>query len=143
MRSFTDIAILELDPPERQEEAHPLTHLIGQRLHAVSFIADYTELRWASDYLRIYARACIREATGQTCDGTHGYQDRLTTLAGHELANVDEFLDRGLVLTFALQTELVIPLDDEGADGPKAAEYSSTDEWSSGAIWYAGQPPFE
>jgi len=142
-RSFTDVGLRELDPPERQEESHPLTHLIGERLHAVSFIADYAELRWANDYLHIYAQACIRDATGQVGDGTPSYQDRLAALAGHELANVDEFLDRSLVLTFAPETELAIPLDDEGNDGPEAAEYASTDEWSRGAIWYAGQPPFE
>jgi hypothetical protein len=141
-RSFTDVAIRELDPPERQEESHPLTHLIGQRLHAVSFIADYAELRWADDYLHIYAHACIQDATGQIGDGTPGYQDRLAALAGHELADVDEFIDRGLVLTFTPEIELVIPLDDE-RNGPEAAEYTSTDEWSRGAIWYAGQPPFE
>jgi hypothetical protein len=141
-RSFTDIALRQLDPPERQEDAHPLTHLIGQRLDAVSFIADYAELRWADDYLRIEAHSGIRDATGQITDGTPGYQDRLAALAGCELASVDEFLDRGLVLTFAPETELVIPLGDEGNDGPEAAEYSSTDEWSRGAIWYAGQPPF-
>lgn len=142
-RSFTDVAVRELDPPERQEASHPLTHLIGQRLHAVSFIADYAELRWASDYLHIYAKACIRAATGQIGDGTPGYQHRLAALAGHELVSVNEFLDRGLVLTFAPETELVIPLDSEGTDGPEAAEYTSTDEWSRGATWYAGQPPFE
>jgi hypothetical protein len=142
-RSFTDVAIRELDPPERQEESHLLAHLTGQRLDAVSFIADYTEIRWANDYLRIYAHACIQDATGQIGDGKPGYQDHLAALAGHELANVDEFLDQGLVLTFAPQTELVIPLDSERTDGPEAAEYSSTDEWSRGAVWYAGQPPFE
>jgi hypothetical protein len=142
-RSFTDTGLRQLDPPERREETHPLTRLIGQRLHAVSFIAGCAELRWADDYLRIEARARIRDDAGQIADGSAGYQDRVTALAGCELANADEFLDRGLVLTFAPQTELVIPLGDEGNDGPEAAEYSSTDEWSRGAIWYAGRPPFE
>jgi hypothetical protein len=142
-RSFTDVVLGKLDPPERQEEAHPLTHLIGQRLQAVSFMTHYAELRWADDYLRIEAHARIRDATGQITDGTPDYQDRLAALAGCELANVDEFLDQGLVLTFATKTELVIPLGDEGNDGLEAAEYSSTDEWSRGAIWYTGQPPFE
>ena len=67
-------------------------------------------------------------------------QDRLAAVTGHELANVDVFLDQGLVLTFGPETKLVIPLDSEGTDGPEAAEYSSTDEWTS---WYTGQPPFE
>jgi hypothetical protein len=142
-QSFTDVVLRQLDSPESQEETHPLTHLIGQRLHGVSFIADYAELRWADDYLRIEAHARIRDATGQIADGAAGYQDRVTALAGCELANVDEFLNRGLVLTFAPKTELVIPLGYEGNDGPEAAEFSSTDEWSRGAIWYAGQPPFE
>jgi len=142
-RSFTDVTIHELDPPELQEESHALTHLVGQRLDAVSFIADYAELRWADDYLRIYARACIQDAIGQICGDKPGYLDRLAALAGHELANVDEFLDRGLVLTFAPETQLVIPLGAEGTDGPEAAEYSSADEWTRGATWYAGQQPFE
>jgi hypothetical protein len=137
-RSFTDVAIRELDPPERQEESHPLAHLIGQRLDVVSFIADYAEFRWADDYLYIYAHACIQDAAGQIGDGQPGYQDRLAALAGHELTNVDEFLDRGLVLTFAPRTELVIPLDGESTDVFEAAEYSSR-----GVIWYAGQPPFD
>jgi hypothetical protein len=141
-RSFTDVALRQLDPPERQVETHPLTHLIGQRLDAVSFVADYAELRWADDYLRIEAHARIRDATGKITDGTPDYQARVTALTGCELADVDEFLDRGLVLTFAPMTELVIPLGDEGNDGPEAAEYSSKDEWSRGAIWYVGQPPF-
>jgi hypothetical protein len=141
-RSFTDVAIHELDPPERQQEPHSLTHLIGERLVAVTFeaVADCTELRWANGHLRIYAQACLQDATGQISYDTPGYQDRLAAVTGHELANVDEFLDQGLVLTFGPETKLVIPLDSEGTDGPEAAEYSSTDEWTS---WYTGQPPFE
>lgn len=142
-RSFTDVVLRQLDPPERQEETHPLTHLIGQQLRAVSFIADYAELRWAGDYLRIEARTRIRDATGQIADGAAGYQERVAALAGRELTNVDEFLDQGLVLTFAPMTELVIPLGDEGNDGPEAAEYSAADEWSRGTTWYSAQPPFD
>ena len=141
-QSFTDLTIHELDPPKRRKETHPLASLIGRHLDAVSS-RGYDELRWANDdCMFVYAQARIQDAAGQIGHSEPGYRDRLGALAGHKLVNVDELLDRGLVLTFTHDIELVIPLDSDSTDGPEAAEYTSA-EWSRGAIWFAGQPPFE
>ena len=48
---------------------------------------------------------------------------------------MDEFLDQCLVLTFTHNIRLIILLDIDSNDGPKAAEYFSTDGWSRGATW--------
>jgi hypothetical protein len=137
-RSFSDLTLRDLDPPLRENVAHPLAHLVGQPLDAVVFEDDYFQLLWSDDGLdglNVCARACVKNATGCTGHGAAGYPDRLSGLAGLELAGVDELLDRGLVLTFTGGTELVIPLSGDPALRA-AAEYY-------GAIWYAGEPPFE
>lgn len=137
-RSFSDLTIRDLDPPQRDTIAHPLAGLIGQRLDSVDPVADYAQLRWGKKYLNVYARAYIEGAEGRTEHRAPDYPDRLCALAGQEFTGVDEFLDRGLVLTFANNTELVVPLASDGADdGYEAAEYSG------GAVWGAGDPPFD
>ena len=136
-RSFSDLTLRDLDPPLRKDIAHPLVHLVGQPLGAVEFEDDYFQLLWGNDGLdglSVCAPACVKDATGCTGHSAPGYLDRLSELAGLELAGVDELLDRGLVLTFAVGTELVVPLSGDPALRV-AAEYY-------GVTWYAGEPPF-
>jgi hypothetical protein len=137
-QSFSDLTAAGLEPPQRHPVAHPLAGLVGQRLDSVDLVADYAQLRWGEKRLNVYAAALIQSLEGHTRHCAPEYADRLHALAGQELVKVDELLDRGLVLTFANSTELVIPLSNDGTDvGPEAAEYSG------GAIWDAGEPPFD
>lgn len=135
-RSFSDLTLHDQDPPLRTDVAHPLAHLISQPIDAVVFEDDYFQLLWDNDDpdgLSVCARACVKDATGCTGHSAPGYLDRLSELAGLELAGVDELLDRGLILTFTGGTELVVPLS---GDPAWAAEYY-------GINWYAGKPPFD
>jgi hypothetical protein len=134
-RSFSDLTLRDLNPPQRGTVARPLAELVGQHLVAVVFVADYFELDWGNGGLDIYARARVKDATGWTEHSAPEYPDRLSELAGLELAGVDELLDRGLVLTFTSGTELVVPLSSDPAL-QEAAEC-----WN--ATWYAGEPPFD
>ncbi len=143
-RSFSDLTLRDLDPPQRTDIAHPLAHLIGQSPDAVVFEDNYFQLVWPDDWwddgtpadgLYVWARACVKDATGCTGHSAPEYHDRLRELAYLELAGVDELLDRGLVLTFTGGTELVIPLSRDPAVRV-AAEYY-------GVTWYAGEPPFD
>ena len=137
-RSFSDLTLRDLRRPRRTDIAHPLAHLIGQTLDAVVFEDGYFQLFWDNDSLDglyVCARACVKDATGCTGHSVPEYPDRLSGLAGLELAGVDELLDRGLVLTFTGGTELVVPLSGDPALRV-AAEYY-------GATWYAGEPPFD
>jgi hypothetical protein len=145
-QSFSDLALRDLDPPQRGTVAHPLAGLVGQRLERVKFdlFIPTHQLRWGHGFLNIEVRACIKDATGCIEHTAPEYPDRIRELAGLELAGVDELLDRGLVLAFTSGTELVVPLGPdpticcEAAEG--AAEGSSG---RNGAIWYAGEPPFD
>ena len=134
-RSFSDLTLRDLDPPLRDDVAHPLAELVGQPLVEVVFVADYFQLLWGDDSLDVWARACVKDATGSTEHSAPEYPDRLSELAGLELAGVDELLDRGLVPTFTGGTELVIPLSGD-LTLRVAAEYDGT-------TWYAGEPPFD
>ena len=134
-RSFSDLTLRDLDPPRRKDIAHPLAHLVGQPLDAVIFEDDYFRLLWGDDSLDVWARACVKDAIGCTGHSAPEYPDRLSELAGLELAGVDELLDRGLVLTFTSGTELDVPLSSDSAMRV-AADYC-------GVTWYAGEPPFD
>jgi hypothetical protein len=137
-RSFSDLTLRDLDPPLRTDIAHPLAYLVGQTLDAVVFEDGYFQLFWGDDSLEgldVFARACVKDATGGTDHSAPQYHDRLSALAGLELAGVDELLDRGLVLTFTDGTELVVPLSGDPALRVAAAY--------CGATWYAGKPPFD
>ena len=134
-RSFSDLTLRHLAFPRRRTVAHPLAHLVGQTLDGVAFEEDYFQLLWGDDSLDVCARACVKDATGCTGHSVPEYPDRLSGLAGLELAGVDELLDRGLVLTFTGGTELVIPLSGD-LTLRVAAEYDGT-------TWYAGEPPFD
>ena len=98
-------------------------------------MADYFQLLGGNRGLNVYARACVKDATGSTEHSAPEYPDRLSELAGLELAGVDELLDRGLVLTFTSGTELDVPLSSDSAMRV-AADYC-------GVTWYAGEPPFD
>jgi hypothetical protein len=65
-RSFSDLTLRDLNPPQRGTVAHPLAELVGQYLVAVVFVADYFELDWGNRSLDIYARARVKDATGWT-----------------------------------------------------------------------------
>jgi hypothetical protein len=137
-RSFSDLALRDLEPPQRKDMAHPLAHLVGQSLGAVAFEDDYFQLIWSDDRpdgLYVCARACVVDAAGWTEHSAPECHDRLSELIGLELAGVDELLDRGLVLTFTSGTELVVRLSGDPAVRV-AAEYY-------GVNWYAGDPPFD
>ena len=134
-RSFSDLTLRDLDPPLRDDVAHPLAELVGQPLVEVVFVADYFQLLWGNRSLNVYARACVKDATGWTEHSVPEYPDRLSELAGLELAGVDELLDRGLVLTFTSGAELAVSLSSDPALH-EAAEYGH-------ATWYAGEPPFD
>jgi hypothetical protein len=98
-------------------------------------VADYFQLLGGNRGLNVYARACVKDATGSTEHSAPEYPDRLSELAGLELAGVDELLDRGLVLTFTSGTELAVTLSSDPTLR-EAAEYGH-------ATWYAGEPPFD
>ena len=134
-QSFSDLTLRDLDPPLRDDVAHPLAELVGQPLVEVVFVADYFQLLWGNRSLNVYARACVKDATGWTEHSVPEYPDRLSELAGLELAGVDELLDRGLVLTFTSGAELAVSLSSDPALH-EAAEYGH-------ATWYAGEPPFD
>ncbi len=106
-QSFSDLTVHALDSPQRETVAHPLASLIGQRLDTVELLSGYAQLCWGSNRLNVYARAHVKDTGGRTEHSTPEYPHRLCWLAGQKLAGVDELLDRGLVLTFADNTELV------------------------------------
>ena len=114
-----------------------LAGLVGQRLDSVGLVAGYATLCRGENHLNVHAAALNQSVEGHARPCPPGYADRLRALAGQELVNVDELLDRGPVLTFANSTRARHSLGNDGTDGNEAADPCG------GAIWDAGVPPFD
>jgi len=141
-RSFTNLRLDPINPPELWSEAQSLSVVVGQPLDSVEFVEDYFELLWHDDYLRVCSSAAICDGGNRWEEGARDFRQRLQDLAGRPLIAVDEILGRGLVLTFEGPVELEINLSDSPPGVIEAAQHSSKDQWTRGALWYVGQEPF-
>lgn len=123
-RSFTDLVLDTLEPPEDIDRRHPLANLIGEELAFITFIRDYLQLGLDSSPINLYVWPCIhiRDLVFKRPDV--GYADALIGLINTRLADVDELLDQGLVLDFDDGTRLAVPLDGTGLKGAEVAEYT-------------------
>jgi hypothetical protein len=134
-RSFSDLTLRDLNPALRGTVAHPLAELVGRHLVAVVFVADYFQLDWGNRGLDICARARVKDATGWTEHSALEYPDRLSGLAGLELAGVDDLLDAAS----SLPSRAALSWSSPSAATPELQEAAEC--WN--ATWDAGEPPFD
>jgi hypothetical protein len=141
-KSFSELRLDSIDPPETWIEEQPLTALLGRPLLVVELVPDGLELAWGDDKLSVSSRVALVDATGRVDDYSDEFAGRVLGLRGRRLLEVDEILDRGLVLTFEGPIDLEISLSEGAIGAVDAAEFSNSGDWNRGALWRVGQAPF-
>ena len=141
-RSFTNLSLDPINPPEVWSEAQSLSVVVGQSLDSVEFVEDYFQLMWHDDYLTVTSSAAVCAGVNRWEESALDFRQSLQGLAGRPLIGVDEILGRGLVLTFEGPVELEISLSEAPPGVVEAAEHSSKDQNRRGAGWSVGEEPF-
>lgn len=120
--SFTELALVDVDPPETVDVPHWLDAICGGTLDSVTFVADYVQLHWSAGTMNAYRMPHV-EALGEApvAPDDPRHAGTLVQLLGERVRGVDEILDVGLVITLD-RARLVIPLH---SDGDEIAEFNS------------------
>lgn len=144
--SLSRVELEPVSPLVAVEIDHVLSAAVGQRLAILDFVWDYLQLRFEDGEgpspLNLYVMPRVRTDSAVFRNGDAGYADRLVALIGTPLVAVDEVLDLGLVLAFANDVRLTVPLDGTDATGPEVAECTASESRGS-MVWRPGDEPIE
>lgn len=143
--SFSDLTLIDI--PESKQEARlvesPLTAIVGEYLSSITFVMDYLQIGFSDYRFNMYSWPVVFMGNQTFSRANNGYKDAICSLIGETLAEIEEYLDKGLTLGFKNASSIVLPLR-VGKDfpSPEVAEFHGPNNKFL-ITWQAGEEPFD
>lgn len=138
-KNFSDVLLfdsgLDVKPTER---VYFLEMIVGEPLVSITFVMEYLQIQFGNDHhFNFYIWPMVYQNNELITEQAAGYQDRLCSFIGSDVAGIDVFLDAGLVIRFD-SGSIEVPLGEVNDDAePEIIEYHGPNGvWN---VWRKGE----